>query len=355
MRQLASVQRVISVSPIPGADSIEMARVLGWNVVVKRGEYTAGDLVVYCEVDSILPERAEFEFLRKSCYRAPIVANGVTVIPGGFRIKTIKLRGQISQGICFPVSVLATDQFSEGDDATRALGVVKYDVDAIAEAQHAYPNITVRNKTFPWFIPRTDETRIQSCPNLLLRHRGLRVTVTEKLDGSSFTAFAHEGQIGICSRNQQLDTDGDGMMEVWARNHGLIEKMETLRQHVGHDFAVQGEFIGPKVQGNKYAQKEHSVMLFSSYNISTGTYMNHAVTDAYALALSLATVPVLYENLLLPETVEKLVTLATRRSTMNRSMQAEGIVVRGVAVTQDEKLGWVSFKVINPEFCLRYE
>lgn len=355
MRQLASVQRVTGISPIPGADSLEMAQVLGWNVVVRRGEYAIGELVVFCEIDSILPERDEFEFLRKSSYRAPIVANGVTVIPGGFRIKTIKLRGHVSQGICFPVSILGDVQACEGDDVTDVLGVAKYDIDAIAEVRQSCANVTLRNKTFPRFIPRTDEARIQSCPSLLTRHRGLRVTVTEKLDGSSFTAFAHEGQIGICSRNQQLDTDGDGMMEVWARNHGLIEKMAALRQHVGHDFAVQGEFIGPKVQGNKYAQTVHSVHLFSTYNISTRKYMNHVVTDAYASALSLATVPVLYENIELPATVADLVSLATRRSTLNPSVQAEGIVVRGVSVTHDERLGWVSFKAINPEFCLRYE
>ena len=111
MRKLASIQTVKEVDPIAGADAIEKIRVLGWTVVVKRGEFRAGDKIVYCEIDSLLPERDDFEFLRASCYKpAQIDAAGSISIPAGFRIKTVKLRGQISQGICFPLSILASGQ-----------------------------------------------------------------------------------------------------------------------------------------------------------------------------------------------------------------------------------------------------
>src|SRR6187455_1427808 len=98
VRKLASIQTVNTAEPIPNADAIEKIRVLGWWVVVKKGEFKPGDKVVYCEIDSLLPERAEFEFLRPSSYKPAIIDGTGTVLHApGFRIKTIKLRGQVSQ------------------------------------------------------------------------------------------------------------------------------------------------------------------------------------------------------------------------------------------------------------------
>src|SRR5579863_8664556 len=116
-RKLASIQRVLDVQPILNADAIEVLTILGWKVVANKGEHKVGDLVVYCEVDSILPEKPEFEFLRKN----------------HFRIKTIKLRGQVSQGIVFPLSILpiANNEivaWYEGLDVTERLGITKYEV-----------------------------------------------------------------------------------------------------------------------------------------------------------------------------------------------------------------------------------
>src|SRR3954469_22798694 len=106
MRTLASIQTVNAAEPIPNADAIERIRVLGWWVVVKKGEFKPGDKLVYCEIDSLLPERPEFEFLRLSSFKpAQLDDAGETILPAGFRIKTVKLRGQVSQGICFPLSI----------------------------------------------------------------------------------------------------------------------------------------------------------------------------------------------------------------------------------------------------------
>ena len=100
MRKLASIQKIMNLQPIAQADAIEKATVLGWQLVVKKEEFKVGDLVVYCEIDSLMPHRTEFEFLK----------------PRGMRVRTIRLRGQISQGICFPLSILPTD-FDMKEDA----------------------------------------------------------------------------------------------------------------------------------------------------------------------------------------------------------------------------------------------
>src|SRR5215468_2907168 len=118
MRKLASIQVVNAAEPIPNADAIERVRVLGRWVVVKKGEHKPGDKVVYCEIDSLLPERPAFEFLRASSFKAAQTdPAGDTLLPAGFRIKTVKLRGQVSQGICFPLSILPPDTpLGEGAD-----------------------------------------------------------------------------------------------------------------------------------------------------------------------------------------------------------------------------------------------
>ena len=193
-RKLASVQRIVSLSPIEGADQILKAVVLGWELVVaKKDNFKVGDLVIYCEVDSIMPDRPAFEFLRER----------------KFRIKTIKLRGQVSQGICFPLSILPYNpmKYSEGRDVTDILGVIKYDPQAEFERKETlrlasidknrmtkflkryawYRNLFFKPTRipFPAFIRKTDEDRIQLFPNACEQWKGVSFTITEKVDGQS--------------------------------------------------------------------------------------------------------------------------------------------------------------------------
>src|SRR6185295_6305967 len=129
MRKLASIQTINTIEPIPNADAIERIRVLGWWVVAKKGEHQTGEKVIYCEIDSLLPERPEFEFLRAGSFKpGQTDPDGATILPAGFRIKTVKLRGQVSQGICFPLSLLLTDApTDEGADVTELLGIHKWE------------------------------------------------------------------------------------------------------------------------------------------------------------------------------------------------------------------------------------
>src|SRR6266699_2318808 len=156
MRKLASIQSVNAVEPILNADAIEKIRVLGWWVVVKKGEHQPGDRIVYCEIDSLLPERPEFEFLRPSSFKpAQTDATGIVTLPSGFRIKTVRLRGQVSQGICFPLSVLPPGAPTDEDaDVTDALGVLKW------EPPQAVGMGGRTKGSFPGFLAKTDETRV---------------------------------------------------------------------------------------------------------------------------------------------------------------------------------------------------
>ncbi len=352
MRKLASIQTVNTVEPIENADAIERIRVLGWWVVVKKGEYQPGDKVVYCEIDSLLPERPEFEFLRPSCFKPQQVdADGEVILPAGFRIKTIRLRKQVSQGICFPLSILPAETPAEvGDDVTDVLGVRKWE-----------PPIPIGmggqvKGGFPGFLPKTDETRVQVLETVLERHRGRTFYVTEKLDGTSFTAFLREGEFGICSRNLWMDeTDESNILARIARQEMLEEKLRAISDRLGYDIAIQAEVIGPGIQKNKYALQAVTLRVFNVLNVNAYRLVDHADMLTLLDEMSLEPVPQL-GNLVLDHSVDELVAFAEGKSVLNPQIQREGVVLRPLREETDEELGGrLSFKAINPKFLLKYD
>ena len=277
MRTLASIQTVNAVEPIPNADAIEKIRVPGWWVVVKKGEHKTGDKLVYCEIDSLLPERPEFEFLRASSFKpAQTDATGAILLPAGFRIKTVKLRGQVSQGIGFSLSILPADApTEEGADVTGLLGILKWE-----------PPLPVGmggkvKGRFPGFLPKTDETRVQVLETVLERHRGKTFSVTEKLDGTSFTAFLRQGEFGICSRNLWMDeADETNVLVRVAKGLCLEEKLRGAQVRLGFDLAVQAEVVGPGIQKNKYAMPAVTLRVFSVLNVDTFRLLDHGAMVA---------------------------------------------------------------------------
>lgn len=352
MRHLASIQIVNAVEPIANADAIERIRVLGWWVVSKKGDYRPGDKLVYCEIDSLLPERPEFEFLRASSFKhAQFDSSGVTARSAGFRIKTVKLRGQISQGICFPLSILPPDAPREaGTDVTDLLGVFKWEPPV---------PVCLSGKTkgpFPSFLPKTDEIRVQVLEAALHRHRGKTFYVTEKLDGTSFTAFLRQGEFGLCSRNQWLDeTDETNVLARTALALKLEEKLRRAAERLGFDLAVQAEVIGPGIQKNKYAQPTATMRVFNVLNVHTVQLLDHEIMLRLLDEMQLESVPQL-GMLELDHTVDELVAFSEGRSVLNPAVQREGVVLRPLVEEYDEDIGGrLSFKAINPKFLLKYD
>lgn len=352
MRKLASIQVVNAAEPIPTADAIERVRVLGWWVVVKKGEFRPGDRVVYCEIDSLLPERPEFEFLRASSFKpAQLDAAGGEVLPAGFRIKTVKLRGQVSQGICFPLAILpAGAPTDDGADVTTQLGVRKWE-----------PPLPVGmggkvKGAFPAFLPKTDETRVQVLEPVLARHRGKTFSATEKLDGTSFTAFLRDGVFGICSRNLWMDeTDESNLLVRAARRLGLEEKLREVRDRRGFDPAIQAEVIGPGVQGNKYGLTEVTLRVFNVLDATAYRLLDHGDMLAVIGELGLEPVPQLGTPVL-NHSVDELVAFAEGPSVVNPKVQREGVVLRPLVEEYDPDVGGrLSFKAINPTFLLKYD
>lgn len=333
-RKLASVQIVSEIRPIEGADAIEVARINNWDVVVKKGEFKTGDFCIYFEIDSFLPIKEEFEFLRKSSYKKMGAQEG-------FRLKTIRLRGQVSQGLLIPIHVkeLFGDTVYEGMDVTELLGVVKYEPPIPAELAGK-----VRGN-FPGFLRKTDEERVQNLskeyPTWI--EQDLDFYVTEKLDGSSATFYLNNDQFGVCSRNLDLEeTEGNTFWKV-ARELQIEEK---LREY-GRNLAIQGELIGEGIQGNPYNIKGHTVRFFNVFDIDSQTYYGLPMFLAlFEHQLKLETVPVLTNlTMKLPQTIDECLAFADGKSVLNQNFDREGVVFR----TMDRT---ISFKAISNTFLL---
>lgn len=374
MRKLVTAQRVKNLEPIIGADLIEKATIEGWECVVKKGDFNIGDMCIYCEIDSILPERPEFEFLR----------------PRKFRIKTIKLKNTISQGIIFPLNIIKDIEPSfnileikEGDDLQEVMGVKKWDPEQesiivekepefndkneFVRAYKKYKYFTVRflkklfgiptgtaSDDFPSYVPKTDETRVQTSQRGLETHKGKRAYITEKLEGSSTTYITIKSKGNffkrlfskqpmkfiVCSRNRIVNNRADDRWVI-ADKYSIARKMGTL----GRNFAIQGELIGPKIQGNLYELPERDFRMYLAYDIDEKRYFTLSELKDLANELQIIGVPLLDENHIVHTDTKAYVDLSIGNSRLNPKKKREGIVIR----LAEENY---SFKSINPEYLL---
>jgi len=331
-RKLASVVKIVDIQPIPGADAIVVATVKGWKVVVKVNEYKVGDLAVYYEIDSFLPIRPQFEFLRKSSYKRMGSSEG-------FRLKTIRLRGQISQGLLTPIPEGISNP-KEGDDLTEALDIVKYEPPIPAQLAGKIKG------TFPSFIPKTEEIRIQNFESEVgFSPVGERAYVTEKLDGTSFTCYFNNGVFGVCGRNWELTETSDN--SLW-RMANLLQLKEKMTKH-GKNIALQGELIGAGINGNLYGLSDHKLYFFTGYDIDKGRRMFFDELEWVLFGLQLQMVPVLEKyGFVIPNEnniVDYMLRYAEGKSVLNMEVDREGVVVRGL-----EKE--FSFKAISNTYLL---
>jgi hypothetical protein len=360
-RKLASIQKILKIEPIEKADAIEKLTILGWEVVAKKNEFKVGELAIYIETDSILPPYVQYEFLRERKYR----------------IRTIKLRGQISQGLVLPLSSLPARKgaYEEGENVTELLGITKYlspteqtelrlADEAITREKNRIKRFLMQNKWFrrlfskktdkgfPKFISKTDEDRIQLFPNICELEKGTIFSISEKLDGQSGTWFlvkekgwfgTSKFRFGVCSRNLYLKTPTESSYWRVARKYNIEEVLKSL---IGENsfVAIQGEIIGQGIQGNKYGLDGLDMYAFNLV-FPFGRIPNEIASSILAKN-HIRFVPILGNFVVLnsiPEMVE-----FSKGISQIANIQREGIVARNY-----EKK--ISFKVINPDFLLKYE
>ena len=242
MRKLASIQRVWKIEPIEGADRIELAHVLGWQCVVNKGQFKPMDVAVYFEIDSFLPIRDVFEFMRASSYKK------TDIMGEGFRLRTMRFRGQISQGLLLPL-----DRFPEipesadvGDDVTDLLQVRKWEIE-----ERVTTGGTVIG-TLPYDIPHTDETRVQEEPDLIKAFAGLEYYISTKMDGSSHSIVIDENGFHVTGHNYEYKDDGSSAFYELVKARGYQAKIEEYVNALGlKTLTIQGELCAPGIQQNR--------------------------------------------------------------------------------------------------------
>ena len=348
-RKLASIQTIIEINPIEGADKIEVASILGWKVVVEKGKYKPGDSVVYAEIDSFLPIRPEFEFLRKSCYKKLIDDSE------GFRIKTVKLRKQISQGICFPLDILKdlnypndnrenpTYAFAINTDVTSFLNITKYIpyIPAILSG--------ICKGKFPSFLHKTDEIRIQAVPKIINELSGKEVYIATKVDGSSATFYYNNGEFGVCSRNLEFLRDEKNSFWKTAIELDLENKLKSI----GKNIAIQGELYGNGIQSNRLQISNTDLAVFNIFDIDTYKYYGYRDFVTFVNIMGLKTVPidkVTVFNFALEELLEM-----AKGKYEGTDNHREGIVIRPTQECYSDALdGRMSIKVLNNDYLIAY-
>lgn len=335
-RKMATVQEIVEVIAIPDADKICQYRVLGWKVVDQVGKYNVGDLVVYCEVDSFIPT-AIAPFLTKPEHY-PKVYDGVS----GERLKTIRLRKALSQGLLLPMSCLTNygADLEVGTDVAATLGIQKW------EPEMSPQMAGMAKGMFPSFIPKTDQERIQNLGEELefWKTKNLTWSVSEKCEGSSFTAYFNRGEFGVCSRNLELkEVEGNTLWDT-AKQYDLKTKLEVL----GKNVAIQAEILGPGIQGNMYKLTKFMLAVFDVYDIDKQEYYPPVAKKQLIEELGLTSVPILQSAFSLKDmTIDSLLEMADGKSVMG----VIGCLREGLVFNCNEYGS--SFKAVSNQYLLK--
>jgi hypothetical protein len=375
-RKLAHIEKIEWIKPIEGADKIEVCGILGWEcVIAKKDNFKAGDMVIYCEVDSIMPYKPEYEFLKDRKYR----------------IRTIKLKGQVSQGLVLPLLSLpqpariVINSLKEGQDVTQWLEITKYlspsEREELEQTERRLANeknklkkfmmryswfrklflTRTRKQSFPYWVTKTDEERIQNIPQVLEQFKDKTVYITEKIDYQSVTftgklvkpnlrwlgqILPKKYQFVVCSRNMTTNTK-DSLYWRIAKKYNIEE---ILRKNP--TLTIQGEQGDTKIQGNKYGITDIRMWVFNIIDHEKKYYYNYMETKTFCDKNGLEMVHLIDFGALhtFGKTVPEIVEFSKGKSTL-KDIPREGIVVR--CVENGQKL--LSFKVINPDFLLKFD
>lgn len=350
---LATVEKIEEVKNHPNADRLDLVRVLNFWAIVPRDKYRAGDLCVYIQPDSVLPNDREW---------------AVTFLPytNKGRVRAVRLRGEWSEGIVLDADALDCDDISqlvddrdqdpefrtyqklEGSDVTEILGVTKYEP---PEQRHGFKEV---KGYLPFDIPKTDENnwrKLRLDPFI-----GKPVDVTLKIDGQSFTAYCvvEDGRIkaaGICSRSLELKNEYDQQPEedengdliepqeyssAWhraERKYSVLDNLGFYCRHNNVSLALRGEQYGPGIQSfkhNPHSQaKELGIGFFSVWNIDKKRYEGPNDEHYYEKVckeLDLPTVPMIEKQV--PLTYELLEKYDSGIDRLD-GLPFEGVVIKG--------------------------
>lgn len=346
MRKLASIQRIWDVTPIDGADSIELVKVMGWQCVAKKGEFKKDDLGVYFEIDSFLPVRPEFEFLRSNSYR------NSDLMGEGFKLRTMKFKGQISQGLILPLNMFKelSPDLEIGTDVTELLGVRKWEIE---ERATTGGNII---GGLPYDVPHTDETRVQAEPDLIQAFAGLQYYISTKMDGSSHSISIDEDGFHVTGHNYEYKDDGTSSFYEYIKQKNYEYNMRHAMGRFNiKTLTIQGEFCAPGIQKNPLRLTKPEWYVFTIRE--NGKRVGLERMCNLCSFMGMQTVPIEEVDFDLPSkypTVESL--LGRADGNYSTGGRKEGIVVRPTEPIYNSVIGGpLSMKVVSNKYLLKQE
>jgi hypothetical protein len=372
MRNLATIQTIKSLDKIEGKDRILYASFesVGFRVIVKA-DMKIGQKVVYCEVDSLLPVKEEYDFLRKSCFSEKW---------NGFRIRNMRLAGLYSEGLTLSVPV-GLEGKEDGYDVTELLEIRKYDPEALAEQvlsernkanwakrlAYKYPFwkkivnffFPKERNSWPKWASKSDETRAQNLSYIFEQYQGEQFYSSEKVDGQSCLYGMVKGKFYVCSRNFMVVPVGGGAQtNYWqfAKINDVENRLKKMREDIGFDFYLQGELCGPTIQGNKYRFKALRFLVFNMRDVTTGKYLPENQMHLTCAKYGFEYVPVLEYFTWAFKDMDELLKYADGKSVFGDNVLREGVVLRSLVVAPPDQgqANMRSLKVISPSFDLKW-
>ena len=326
--RIATVEKVIAVSNHTNADNLAVATILGWDVVCKKSECSVNDLVAYVNIDSVVEPHPYFKFLEAKSYR----------------IRPIKIRGVLSQGLLIPLSELRSfgcdvDNFYEGQDISSIIKASHY--------EKKVPSKMIGNTkgSFPKFLIRTDEDNLRNYPNALKEIHDSEIYITQKIDGCSATYFVKSGLFGVCSRSLELQPDENAFWSI-VKKFDLAYKMQNL----GSDIAIQGELYGPNIQGNPTGANQISFAAYNIFFIKERRFGSLDELTEICQSLEIPQTKVIYRGPM-SHSLGDFIGLANSQLYENQKT-GEGIVIRTVQPVRSKIMGkdrW-SAKVLNESY-----
>jgi len=363
-RKLATIRTIKSITPIKKADFIELVEIDGWQCVAEKGEFKKGDLCVYFEVDSFLPVEERYEFLRKSSYKKmPEDLKGG--LSEGFRLKTVKLRGKVSQGLVLPLInfkdhseikeiksegliTVKGEFFKVGADITSFLGVEKYEPPVPVNLSGQVKGM------FPVFAEKTDEERIQNILEYFERYKDTSFECSEKIDGASMTVYWNENDFGVCSRN--LDLFESESNTLWKLANEL--ELKRLLDKLGRNIALLGEAAGAGIQKNPLKLKGQKFYLFNIWDIDRRVYLSckerMKIFDFLKNEVPIEHVPIVESGIKVFtqfSDIHHLLAFAVGNSLLNKNTGREGLVFKSETLVEKRI---VSFKVVSNKYLLKH-
>lgn len=343
-RKLASIQKIWKIEPIEGADRIEIAHVLGWQCVVNKGQFKPMDLAVYFEIDSFLPIRPEFEFMRSSSYKKN------DIMGEGFRLRTMKFRGQVSQGLLLPINQFPelSGEWELGADVTEMLQVRKWEIE-----ERATTGGTVIG-TLPYCVPHTDETRVQAEPELIQEFAGLQYYISTKMDGSSHSICVDENGFHVTGHNYEYKDDGNSDFYKLVNERGYKDKLMAFAQKEGlNSITIQGEFCGAGIQKNRLKLLKPEWYVFTIIENGKRANLNRMLEICSTLGFVSVPIEEIADDL--PSKYPTVDALLERADgDYPNGGKKEGIVIRPVEPVFSYRIsGDLSMKVVSNKYLLK--